>query len=427
MNKNELFSYVLDDVANLNYSEHIPIEQSWARYYELSLIDLYFSEICKYPLLSKEQEVELGKKLKLKDNLCILKNFHNIDNSLIIDLEKVFVSIDDYDVKEYVLGKLKYYYNNNSRGEATSTKVVKYYLNEYEELCKISADRVPNVLELNDFFKDKEYNEFRCFRESEKLSSFELIEQVDMFFSYMIARDMFCSCNLRLVVSIASYYASPRMKFLDCIEEGNLGLIRAVDKFDVNKGYKFSTYATKWIMQKIIRAKERLGLPVNIGLDSHMIMKQIENLEDKYGREFSNEELAMKLNVSVDKIRNAKDWFYCYDCYSLEEIIEQGKEYDVIENITGDVFSYDIDDLVDGIVERELLDSFYELLTDRELEVLGYRFGFGDINGTKMTLKETGNVIGVSKQRVSQIEEIYLNKMKNKVREIESFSKVKKM
>ena len=302
-------------------------------------------------------------------------------------------------------------------------------MDEYEKLCKISDNGIPTVDELNDYFKDKKYDLFDDFDIDKRMSCDELIEQIEMFFQYMVARDLFINCNLRLVVKIANLYANPRMKRLDCIQEGNLGLIRAVDKFDVDMGYKFSTYATYWINQKILRAKEKCSLSVAFPYGSNVLYRKIGRLEEKYlgdyGRVPTAEEMAEILGVSPSKIVDCKKMFNRYDCCCLEDIVLEDKESDIVENITGDDFSFDIDDIVDGIVDIELLEDFNTLLTSRHLEILKYRFGFTSENGEYMTLQHTGDVFGVTRERIRQIEINALDKLRKRAANTDNYGKSK--
>jgi RNA polymerase primary sigma factor len=328
---------------------------------------MYLKEIGKVPLLTAAQEVDLARRIEAGEFATELRELTEEDER--VDQKRLRM------VTEAVVA------------------IREHQLEKFGKVEGIGRDRIG-----------------KTYRPKNHEALFDLLRRVER--DGQLAKRKLIEANLRLVVSIAKRYVGRGMLFLDLIQEGNLGLIRAVEKFDYSKGYKFSTYATWWIRQAITRAiadqARTIRIPVHMVETINKLVRIQRQLLQDLGREPLPEEIGRQMGIPADKVREILK--VSQEPVSLETPI--GEEED---SHLGD-FIEDSDavvpvDAASFILLQEQLESVLHTLSEREKKVIQLRFGL--LDGHPRTLEEVGREFGVTRERIRQIESKTLSKLRH--------------
>ena len=403
-------------------------------------MDKIINEIKNIKVFDLKEYYELIEKYGEKNVITafrtLLVNGKNDDSKMRI-LQKYSYAYITIDIENLVIDKNSYKKLCNKYGEDNVDK----YIIEYEEIgtnAKIS-DNISKILDFlvkdeeekkenitdNDFNNDVIVDDYtddsvkQYLKEIGKIPTFSEDEEKEIFRKYNNAIDEkekikinqeIVTANLKLVVSIAKKYVKPSYSILDVIQDGNIGLMKAIDKYDLNRGYKFSTYATWWIKQSITRAlseKSRIiRLPVHICELIRKVSAVREKIAYELGREPNDDELAKSLGISVQRLKEVTTSIN--DPISLQTPVGEDDD-ESIESFVPDE-THSIEEDYYKIELKDLFSDIFSTLSPREQKVIKLRFGID--NDKILTLDEVGNVLGVTRERVRQIESKVLRKLK---------------
>ncbi len=337
-------------------------------------------------------------------------NLDNLDTDDEAELEEMASEAESEDVEEVPKG-------------VSVDDPVRMYLKEIGKVALLTAEEEMDLAQRMEVGKDvlerlrTLEDELEDAPEEEKPELQAYIDDfrernADAIYSGKEAKDKLCEANLRLVVSIAKRYVGRGMLFLDLIQEGNLGLLKAVDKFDWRKGFKFSTYATWWIRQSITRSiadqARTIRIPVHMVETINKQVRITRQLLQELGRDPTPEEIAEEMEIPVEKVREISK--IAQEPVSLETPIGEEEDSHLGDFIPDEDVPSPVDAAAFSML-REQLNEVLSTLTDREQEVLRLRFGLDD--GRQRTLEEVGQQFKVTRERIRQIEAKALRKLRH--------------
>jgi RNA polymerase primary sigma factor len=409
-------------------------------------VKMYLKQMGQISLLSRSEELELAKRIKSKEQEYkdivfsikmgrdrilgtieeALDNEYNLDDYLDLDPGAAFEKVEKK--KRSLLKRIRL-----SRKQESILKLMrkmKVAINLVEKTAEeiiVPLERGRRARNRVEKLKKgrakkalaearKELRKFtrKIGRPADKIAeNAEALKTIEA--EYTSAKKELVAANLRLVVSIAKKYTNRGLSFLDLIQEGNMGLMKAVDKFEYERGYKFSTYATWWIRQAITRSiadqSRTIRIPVHMTETINKLVRVSRSLVQENGREPTPEEVAAKMKIPVEKVRG---------------IIKIAQHPISLETPIGDEGDTNFGDFIEDksavspanatayAMLREQMDEVLETLTERERKVLTLRFGIGD--GYPRTLEEVGKIFDVTRERVRQIEAKALKKLRHPIR-----------
>ena len=407
---------------------------------------MYLRQMGQISLLTRKEEIEIAERIKVEESKyreAILRfrlaktKALEVANEIVtkdINAEEL-INADQKTKGDRLKKKFQRVYKNlkKARSQSAVTRIIRdmnlamniiediaksadRYLEEYSkiEARLIVVKKQKNIEEISRLSKRKRKIEIE-FGESIKdiREHFKLVRSTEIKFNK--AKKELVGANLRLVVSIAKKYTNRGLSFLDLIQEGNIGLMKAVDKFEYKRGYKFSTYATWWIRQAITRSiadqSRTIRIPVHMTETINKLIKASRALVQQNGKEPTPEEIAYKMRMPVDKVRG---------------ILKIAQEPISLQTPIGDEGDTHFGDFIEDkravspanataySMLKEQMDDVLGTLTEREKKVLRLRFGIGD--GYPRTLEEVGAVFKVTRERVRQIEAKALRKLRHPTR-----------
>lgn len=347
---------------------------------------------------NEEQIVKFNE--KLKELLDVAKKKKNV-----LEYKEIMNYFSEFELESEQIEKIYEYFETNN---VDVLGVIEEEEDDNEEEQEIDIT-LPAGVSVDDPVRMylKEIGKVPLLTAQEEIDLAKRMENGDMH-----AKQRLAEANLRLVVSIAKRYVGRGMLFLDLIQEGNLGLIKAVEKFDYSKGYKFSTYATWWIRQAITRAiadqARTIRIPVHMVETINKLIRVSRQLLQELGREPSPEEIAEELDTPVEKVREILK--ISQEPVSLETPIGEEEDSHLGDFIQDENVPIPSDAAAFTLLKEQLVDVL-DTLTEREQKVLRLRFGLDD--GRARTLEEVGKEFNVTRERIRQIEAKALRKLRH--------------
>ncbi len=360
--------------------------------------------------VKEDREKMEEKTMKFSDKLKELLEFAKTKKN-VLEVQEINDFFGDYEIDP---GKIERVYDFLEKNGVDVLRItdddddVLLPLEEDEEIEPIDLS-VPDGVSVEDPVRMylKEIGKVPLLSADEEIELAKRMEEGDE-----TARKRLAEANLRLVVSIAKRYVGRGMLFLDLIQEGNLGLIKAVEKFDYRKGYKFSTYATWWIRQAITRAiadqARTIRIPVHMVETINKLIRVQRQLLQELGREPSPEEISKELNLPVERVREIQK--ISQEPVSLETPIGEEEDSHLGDFIQDDNVPVPAEAAAFTLLKEQLIEVL-GTLTDREQKVLRLRFGLDD--GRARTLEEVGKEFNVTRERIRQIEAKALRKLRH--------------
>ncbi len=343
-----------------------------------NLQDLLMSGLKKWIIQEEDIISEVD---DMDTNIKILEKFYSLCEKLsirIITIEEVLQEEAKESLRESKLGKMELYEKRYTTNDKQFKDFIKLYFNDISKIPLLTAEQERDIA--------------RRIKKGDERAKEILIES-----------------NLRLVISIAKRFFGSRLSFSDLIQEGNIGLIKAIEKFDPDKEFKFSTYATWWIKQSITKAiadmSKNVRIPVHLIDEMNSYNKAYQELFQEFGREPTSKEIGKKLDFPVKKVKKLEE--VIFGNVSLDrEVGDEGR--DTLADLLEDNSTARPDQFAEKNTLRTNLDTILEMLDDRESKIIKMRYG---IDGPKYTLEQVGEEFDVTRERVRQIEQKVIQKL----------------